>query len=97
MMNRRNFGQRSGIVIDTCKEHGIWFDARELGTVLRWIRQGGEDRAAQRRADETRHAERQARIKVERPTQIDEYGGSSLGRAGQHDSVGGFLGLLFDL
>jgi Zn-finger nucleic acid-binding protein len=97
MMNRRNFGQRSGVVIDTCKEHGIWFDAQELGTVLRWIRQGGEDRAAQRCADEARHAERQARIKVERPTQIDEYGGSSLGRAGQHDRVGGFLGLLFDL
>jgi Zn-finger nucleic acid-binding protein len=97
MMNRRNFGQRSGVVIDTCKEHGIWFDAKELSTVLRWIRQGGEDRAAQRQADEARHAERQSRIKVERPTQIDEYGGSSFGRAGQRDSFGGFLGSLFDI
>jgi Zn-finger nucleic acid-binding protein len=97
MMNRRNFGKRSGVVIDACKEHGIWFDARELGIILRWIRQGGEDRAAERRETEARHAERQARIRVERPTQIDDYGGSSLGRAAQRDGVGGFFGLLFDL
>jgi Zn-finger nucleic acid-binding protein len=97
MMNRRNFGRRSGVVIDACKEHGMWFDARELGAILRWIRQGGEDRAAARNEAEARHAERQARIRVERPTQIDEYGGSSLGRAAQRDSVGGLFGALFDL
>jgi len=96
MMNRRNFGRRSGVIVDTCKEHGMWFDARELGTILRWIRQGGEQRAAERQAAEARHAERKARIKIERPVPQDEYGRSGLS-AGSTEGLGGFLGLLFDI
>jgi Zn-finger nucleic acid-binding protein len=30
LMHRRNFGRKSGIIIDSCKAHGIWFDAHEL-------------------------------------------------------------------
>jgi Zn-finger nucleic acid-binding protein len=95
MMNRRNFGERSGVVVDTCKEHGMWFDAQELSTVLRWIRQGGEDRAKKRRQSETRHAERQERFKIERPTTADERGGASLGSTS--NGLSGFLGQLFDI
>jgi hypothetical protein len=29
-MARRNFGHRSGIVVDCCKNHGVWLDAGEL-------------------------------------------------------------------
>jgi Zn-finger nucleic acid-binding protein len=40
-MNRKNFGDRSGVIVDLCKEHGIWFDAQELADALRWVREGG--------------------------------------------------------
>ena len=30
------------MVIDACRDHGIWFDAQELESVLRWVRKGGE-------------------------------------------------------
>jgi Zn-finger nucleic acid-binding protein len=41
MMNRRNFGSGSGVIIDYCKDHGVWFDAEELTNILRWVRDGG--------------------------------------------------------
>ena len=41
LMNRRNYGKRSNVIIDVCKEHGVWFDAEELGRILQWVRAGG--------------------------------------------------------
>ena len=34
MMNRQNFGRRSGVIIDVCKGHGVWFEPGELSAVL---------------------------------------------------------------
>ncbi len=45
LMHRRNYGRRSGVLIDTCKAHGIWFDLGELDTLLRWVKAGGLDKA----------------------------------------------------
>ncbi len=45
LMNRSNFARVSGIIIDTCKPHGIWFDAEELPRIIEFIRKGGLDRA----------------------------------------------------
>jgi Zn-finger nucleic acid-binding protein len=36
-----NFAKRSGIVIDVCREHGVWFDRDELHQVVRFISAGG--------------------------------------------------------
>jgi Zn-finger nucleic acid-binding protein len=41
MMNRRSYGPRSGVVADSCKNHGIWLDGGELGKLLKWERTGG--------------------------------------------------------
>jgi Zn-finger nucleic acid-binding protein len=45
MMNRKNFAECSGIVIDICKNHGLWFDHRELEKILSFVRAGGLDKA----------------------------------------------------
>ncbi|HWN66096.1 MAG TPA: zf-TFIIB domain-containing protein [Haliangium sp.] len=34
IMARRNFGRTSGILVDTCKKHGIWLDRGELRRVV---------------------------------------------------------------
>jgi Zn-finger nucleic acid-binding protein len=44
MMNRVNFGRVSGIVIDLCKGHGVWFDPGELRNVLAFVSGGGLER-----------------------------------------------------
>lgn len=41
LMNRQNYGRRSGVLIDLCKDHGVWFDHDELRRVLDWVREGG--------------------------------------------------------
>ena len=41
LMNRKNFGGTSGIVVDACTKHGIWFDAAELAGVLAFVSGGG--------------------------------------------------------
>lgn len=42
MMARRQYVRGSGVIIDFCREHGIWFDADELHHVLDWIARGGK-------------------------------------------------------
>ncbi len=41
MMVPRNFDTRSGILVDVCREHGVWLDRGELEAAIRWSRQRG--------------------------------------------------------
>ncbi|HJX91676.1 MAG TPA: zf-TFIIB domain-containing protein [Pyrinomonadaceae bacterium] len=41
LMNRANFARCSGVIIDLCKQHGIWFDRDELSHIVEFIRSGG--------------------------------------------------------
>jgi len=41
LMNRKNFGGTSGIVVDVCVAHGTFFDPGELPRVLDFVRRGG--------------------------------------------------------
>jgi Zn-finger nucleic acid-binding protein len=47
-MNRNNFAKISGIIIDSCKEHGVWFDADELPKIIEFIRKGGMEYSRQK-------------------------------------------------
>lgn len=52
MMNRVNFSRVSGVVLDVCKAHGTYFDAGELHRVMRFIEDGGVDRAREKERNE---------------------------------------------
>ncbi len=41
-MNRVNFGHKSGVVIDQCRDHGIWLDNGEITHLMEWKKAGGE-------------------------------------------------------
>jgi len=41
LMNRINFAHCSGVILDLCKKHGIWFDRDELSRIVEFIRGGG--------------------------------------------------------
>lgn len=45
LMNRFNFANCSGVILDACKPHGVWFDADELRRIVAFIRDGGLDMA----------------------------------------------------
>lgn len=51
LMNRLNFGQLSGTVVDVCRGHGTFLDAGELHAVVTFVRGGGLDRARQRQLE----------------------------------------------
>jgi Zn-finger nucleic acid-binding protein len=79
IMHRRNYGPGSGIVIDQCHQHGFWFDARELGVILRWIRSGGLLASQKRRSAMDRDSERLARLLKD----IDERRRKAMGRVSE--------------
>jgi Zn-finger nucleic acid-binding protein len=102
MMHRRNFGKRSGVIIDQCKDHGMWFDAQELERILAWIREGGEARS--RRRDQREQQERNTRVQRFTTERIERMGGQHTSGGGLFDErsstgglLGGVLGALFDL
>jgi len=73
-MNRVNFERVSGILLDRCRDHGIWFDNSELDAVLRWIKLGGERVSDERQEQEERARASQLRFKVEPKTPEDARG-----------------------
>ncbi len=62
-MNRQNFGRRSGVIIDVCKGHGVWFEEGELQRVMSFIDRGGLEQA--RSAESERQREEQRRLLAE--------------------------------
>lgn len=95
-MNRVNYARRSGVVIDVCKAHGLWFDQDELRRVLAFIAAGGLDRAREREIEDLKEAKRAA-------VQIPQHAASSyefnqqLKVSGSWLSAAGLVGLAFEV
>jgi Zn-finger nucleic acid-binding protein len=86
VMNRKNFGESSGIVVDVCTRHGVWFEDGELPRVLAFVQAGGLERARLRRESEEKRVERERRIAeaLSRPLPVQKETSDfeALGRAG---------------
>lgn len=54
LMNRKLFGKRSGVIVDSCRDHGLWLDAGELRQLMEWRRAGGEKLDQENRAFENK-------------------------------------------
>jgi len=65
LMNRRNFGKISGVIIDRCSRHGVWLDAGELEKIQHFISDGGLDRARDREIQKNRAKIRELATSVE--------------------------------
>ena len=64
IMNRINFGRRSGVVTDQCHGHGIWLDAGELQRLVEWKNAGGKLVDEEYRKQEARNRElREKRVR----------------------------------
>jgi Zn-finger nucleic acid-binding protein len=61
LMNRKNFGGGSRVIVDVCAKHGTWFDDGELPRVLAYVESGGLARA-RRQEEEAREREKTERI-----------------------------------
>ncbi|HUR29319.1 MAG TPA: zf-TFIIB domain-containing protein [Planctomycetota bacterium] len=92
LMNRRNFGSISGIIIDVCKPHGIWLDHGELARALSFAEKGGLVEARRREVAELeqRNERAQANAPSSGPVWFDTEKRAPPG------PVGGVLGWLVD-
>jgi Zn-finger nucleic acid-binding protein len=64
LMNRSAYGLRSGVVVDFCREHGVWLDGGELERLRQWVAAGGHvlhARVAEERRGEEARREAQRR------------------------------------
>jgi Zn-finger nucleic acid-binding protein len=59
-MNRKNFAQSSGVVLDVCAKHGVWLDRGELERALGFVSGGGLARSRARERE--RLVEEQRRL-----------------------------------
>lgn len=68
IMNRVNFGTKSGVIVDRCKDHGVWLDGGELRHLFEWMKAGGkllqQEKYEQLRNTEEREQERE-RLKLQ--------------------------------
>jgi Zn-finger nucleic acid-binding protein len=64
LMNRRNFARISGVIIDSCRGHGIWFDAGELEKIMDFIAHRGLQRAKTVELEELKAEERLERLRA---------------------------------
>jgi Zn-finger nucleic acid-binding protein len=82
LMNRVNFGVRSGVIIDRCKAHGVWLDGGELRHLFEWMKMGGtlleQEHQEQKRKEELKR-ENEQRLKnagySSEPSTFDSFGG----------------------
>ena len=72
LMNRINFGTKSGVIVDRCRDHGVWLDGGELRQLFEWVKAGGmllaREREEQKQREEQREKDRQARQAASTPT-----------------------------
>jgi Zn-finger nucleic acid-binding protein len=94
LMNRSNFARSSGVIIDLCKLHGVWFDAEELPKIVEFIRGGGIETARQREKLELE--EERNRLRAEQIRAGDHGNRLSLGEAaGNEPRFGSWIDFLF--
>lgn len=97
LMNRSNFARASGVIIDICKQHGIWFDAEELPKIIEFIQKGGLDMARQKEKLEI--SDQRNRLREEERRQILRDRRFDTGRSAdfEHESgIRSFINLLFE-
>lgn len=99
LMNRSNFARSSGVIIDLCKQHGVWFDADELPKIIEFIDKGGLTRAREKEKISLEDERSRLRDEQRRLALMQRRTGGG-GSAGSFESVstgGDIISVLFDL
>jgi len=66
LMNRVNFGKRSGVIVEVCKPHGVWFEKGELTRAIEFVADGGLVETKRRSEELVQEKERAAHLAVAR-------------------------------
>jgi Zn-finger nucleic acid-binding protein len=68
LMNRVNFGKHSGVIVEVCKPHGVWFDKGELTRAIEFVADGGLVETRRRDEELARETQREAHVAAAKST-----------------------------
>jgi Zn-finger nucleic acid-binding protein len=68
LMNRVNFGKRSGVIVEVCKPHGVWFEKGELTRAIEFVADGGLVETKRRDEELAREKQREAHVAASKTT-----------------------------
>jgi Zn-finger nucleic acid-binding protein len=93
-MNRNLFGYRSGVIVDRCQRHGIWFNSGEITHLQEWKKAGGQLLQEQQKLPENQESPKQNRVK---PDYISNPDYTGVGVEGELlNTVANLIGKLFE-
>jgi Zn-finger nucleic acid-binding protein len=93
-MNRNLFGYRSGVIVDRCQRHGIWFNSGEITHLQEWKKAGGQLLEEQQKLPENQESPKQNRVK---PDYISNPDYTGVGVEGELlNTVANLIGKLFE-
>ena len=101
-MARRNYRKKSGVIIDTCSEHGVWLDADELEQIAGFILSGaGGERiqadSAEERKKKATAAASFARLERERASRLFDQTSGFSSSSGDESAFDSITSLLFKI
>ncbi|MEO7674234.1 MAG: zf-TFIIB domain-containing protein [Pyrinomonadaceae bacterium] len=97
LMNRSNFARTSGVIIDLCKHHGVWFDRDELPKIIEFITGGGMQRAREKERVSLEEERKKLRDDQRRQTVQDQrYGLKTTWESETESPVRKFVNMFFD-
>jgi len=90
VMNRKQFAEGAGVIIDVCKTHGTFFDIGELPRIIEFVQQGGLERAEKKEIERMRQSVRRE-AQDARLAQAMPASSTTDFRRSSHGSAGGAL------
>jgi Zn-finger nucleic acid-binding protein len=95
-MNRSTFARSSGVIIDMCKQHGVWFDADELPKIIDFINKGGMGRQREKEKMEIRDERQKLREDQRRLEMIERRSGARFKNEDDSPVLNSVLRIFFD-
>jgi len=83
LMHRVNFANVSGVIVDSCRGHGTWFDEQELHKIVHFIRSGGVEVARKREMAQLESERRRLELSKRMAGAFDGRGGADAGPGGR--------------
>lgn len=97
LMNRSNFARSSGVIIDLCKQHGVWFDADELPKIIEFIDKGGLAKARQKEKIALEDERSKLRDEQRKLAMMERRSGGSFDKTSDSGGWGSVISALFDI
>jgi Zn-finger nucleic acid-binding protein len=99
LMNRVNFARCSGVIVDVCRPHGVWFEKDELHRIVEFIRSGGMEKQREQQIADLETARKRlenARSQYDNIDTTPYHRHTGLGDSDLFNLAGSLLGKLFD-